>query len=142
MAQQIIQLNIDLPAPVEEIFSFFEVHENLGRIFGARISRIREGSDAPNGTGSVRKLSIGPLPPIEETVTLYEKNARIEYSISNTTPLKNHHGIMRFSEKDGGTHLDYNIVFESRIPLVGGLIRKTLERNIRKGCEKYARSLA
>jgi len=141
MRQQVIQLNIDFPAPVEDIFSFFEEHENLGRIFGARILRIKEGNDTPNGKGSVRKLNIGPLPPIEETVTKYEKNERIEYTISNTTPLKNHYGIMRFSEKNGGAHLDYNIVFESRIPLTGGLIRRVLESNIRKGCEKYARSM-
>lgn len=141
MSQQVIQINIDFPAPLEDIFSFFADHENLGAIFGARIKRIKDGHDAVNGTGSVRKLNIGPLPPIEETVTEYRKNERIEYTISNTTPLKNHYGIMNFSEKDGGTHLDYNIVFESRIPLAGGLVRKVLESNIRKGCEKYARSL-
>ena len=141
MTQQTIQLNIDFPAPIEDIFSFFEVHENLGRIFGAKIVRIKEGSDSPNGKGSVRKLNIGPLPPIEETVTEYKKNELIEYTISNKTPLKNHYGVMRFSEKNGGTHLDYKIVFESRIPLAGGLIRKVLESNISKGCEKYARSL-
>ena len=48
---------------------------------------------------------------------------------------------MRFSEKDGVTHLDYNIVFESRIPLAGGLIRKGLNDTIRKGLRRYADSV-
>lgn len=142
MSQQRIQINIDFPAPVEDVFAFFEEHENLQRIFGARISRIKTGTDTPNGKGSMRKLTIRPLPPIEETVTEYKKNERIEYTISNRSPLKDHYGTMRFSERDGGTHLDYTIIFESRIPLVGGLVKKALERNIMKGCEQYARSLA
>ena len=80
MSQQRIQINIDFPAPVENVFAFFEEHENLQRIFGAKISRIKAGTDTPNGKGSMRKLTIGPLPPIEATVTEYRKNERIEYT--------------------------------------------------------------
>lgn len=138
--QHVIQINQDFPAPVATVFATLGDHEKLGKIIGAKISRIKDGEDCVNGKGSVRKLHL--LPPVEETVTAHKENELIEYTISNTTPLKNHYGIMKFSENNGVTSLDYNIVFESRIPLIGGVVKKALGTGIIKGMKKYARSLA
>ena len=142
MSQKEIQINIDIPAPVDKVFADFSDHEKLGPVLGAKITRIRDGEERVNGVGSVRRLNVGPLPPIEETVTAFRENELIEYRITNRTPLKNHCGTMKFSESNGVTHLDYNIVFESRIPLTGGLIRKALQDTIVKGCKRYAASVA
>jgi uncharacterized protein YndB with AHSA1/START domain len=139
MSQQVVQINVDFPAPVTTVFAFFGDHEKMSMILGAKVKRIKDGEDSPNGKGSVRRFYL--LLPIEETVTAYKENELIEYTISNNMPLKNHKGTMKFSEQGGITSLDYNIVFESKIPLTGGFIRKALELVILRGCKKYAASL-
>jgi hypothetical protein len=138
--QYVIQINQDFPAPVSTVFATLGDHEKLGKILGVKISRIKDGEGDVNGKGSVRKLHL--LPPVEETVTAHKKNELIEYTISNTTPLKNHCGSMKFSENNGVTSLDYSIVFESHIPFIGAVIKKVLGMGIIKGMKKYARSLA
>lgn len=138
--QQVIQINQDFPAPASTVFATLGDHEKLGKIIGVKISRIKNGIGNVNGKGSVRKLHL--LPPIEETVTAHTENELIEYTVSNWTPIKNHYGTLKFSENNGVTHLDYKIVFESRIPLIGGVIKKALGTGLIKGMKKYARSLA
>lgn len=138
--QQIIQINQDFPANVSTVFSTLGDHEKLGKIIGVRISRIKDGHGAVNGKGSIRKLHL--IPAIEETVTEHVENELIEYTVSNWTPIKNHYGILKFSENNNVTHLDYRIVFEPRLPLIGGVIKKALETGLVKGLRKYARSLA
>lgn len=138
--QQVIQIKQEFPAPVSTVFETLGDHEKLGKIIGVKIKRTKNGTDAINGTGSVRKLIV--LPPVEETVTKFIKNELIEYTVSNFTPIKNHQGILKFSENNGVTHLDYSIVFESRIPGIGGVIKKALGTGLTKGMKKYARSLA
>ena len=62
--------------PPEAIFAYLAEHENLADVFGAKITRLRDGQDGErNGVGSVRQLQIGPLPPFEETVTEFEPSS-------------------------------------------------------------------
>ena len=46
------------------VFEALSEHENLGPVFGAKITRKSDGDAHRNGVGSSRKLNIGPLPPI------------------------------------------------------------------------------
>lgn len=138
--QHTINIQQDFNAPISTVFSTIGDHEKLGKLVGVKMTRIKDGTDAINGTGSVRKLAL--LPPIEETVTKYIENELIEYTVSNTTPIKNHLGTLKFTEKDGVTRLNYTIVFESRIPGLGGIVKKALGTGLAKGLKKYAKSLA
>ncbi len=136
---QKIDIDLTFRRPVTELFALLSDHEKLGPVLGARIKRTRDGKDSPNGLGSVRTLRIGPLPSFDETVTAFEKNALIEYKITRGTPLSKHKGVMRFSATDsGGSRLHYTIEFDSKIPLLGPVIRAGLESSIRKGLGKLA----
>lgn len=140
MAMQKIEINQDFPQPVNELFSYLAEHENLALLFApAKVTRVRDGKDSRNGEGSARLLKIPLAPVIEETNTRVIDNEHIEYRITNKTPLKNHLGVMEFSAKGAGSHLHYTIVFESRIPLAGPLVRGILGSTIRKGLKKLAR---
>lgn len=56
--------------PPQLIFAHLAEHENLADVFGAKVTRLRDGEHGErNGVGSARELQIGPLPPFEETVT-------------------------------------------------------------------------
>lgn len=120
-------------APVDAVYAHLAHHENLGDVFGAKITRVRDGHDTPDGVGSVREIKQPLLAPLQETVTQATPNELIEYRITQGSPLKDHVGLMRFRPEGTGTRLDYTIEFTSKIPGAGGLIKAMLERNIRRG---------
>jgi uncharacterized protein YndB with AHSA1/START domain len=134
MRERWVHVEHDFAAPVGEVFSHLAEHENLAAVFGAKVERVRDGETERNGTGSVRRLRIGPLPPFEETVTAFVPDELIEYRITRGSPLKGHIGTMRFSERPGGgTHLDYRIRIASAIPGLAPVVAAGLSRNVAKG---------
>jgi uncharacterized protein YndB with AHSA1/START domain len=135
---QRIEISKTFPFSVDKLFDFLSDHENLELIFApAKIKRIKDGQDSPNGVGSTRKMQILIAPPFEETVTKVVPKERIEYTITKGSPLKHHKGIMRFSEAaNGGSQLDYTIEFEGKLPLIGPIIKAGLGQGIRRGLNK------
>jgi uncharacterized protein YndB with AHSA1/START domain len=124
----------DYALPPERVFAYLSEHENLEGMLGAKITRLRDGSDGHrNGVGSTRQLKVGPVPPFEETVTGFVPNELIAYKITKGSPLKNHWGEMRFTPEGDGTHLHYEISFSSKIPGVDFIVAQGLKRNIAKG---------
>jgi ribosome-associated toxin RatA of RatAB toxin-antitoxin module len=137
MPVQKIDINMEFRRPVGELFALLSDHEKMGPILGANVKRTRDGKDLLNGLGSVRTLNIGPLPSFDETVTAFEKDKLVEYKITRGSPLKNHKGVMQFYPSgSGGSKLHYMIEFESKIPLLGPVVRAGLENSIRRGLKK------
>lgn len=119
------------------VFEALSEHENLGIIFGAKISRVRDGESSRNGPGSTRRLKIGPLPAFEETVTAAEPNSLIEYAVSKGGPLKGHWGVQRLTPTAaGGTELDYRIGFDMAMPGAAGVVGKVVQMRIAQGLGK------
>ena len=135
---QRIEISKTFPFSVDKLFDFLSDHENLEMIFApAKIKRVKDGEGSPNGVGSTRRMRILVAPPFEETVSRVEPNKLIEYKITKGSPLKNHKGVMRFSEAaDGGSRLDYTIEFEGKLPLVGPIVKAGLDQGIRRGLNK------
>ena len=130
---QRIEITQDFALPVERVYDYLSEHENLGPLFGARISRVRDGDTSRNGEGSVRSLRVGPLPAFEETVTRAVPNELIEYRITQGSPLTGHRGEMRFARRGDGSSLRYVIEFGSKVPGLDRVVRLGLERSLRKG---------
>lgn len=135
MGQQRIEIEQTFTVPVERLFAYLGEHENLETIFApAKIKRLSDGNGARNGVGSSREMRLPLAPPFVETVTAYRENELIEYRITRGSPLKNHHGIMRFSPNgQGGSRLHYTIAFEGKLPLVAEVVRAGLEVAVRRG---------
>ena len=131
---QRIEITQDFALPVQRVYAYLSEHENLGPLFGARITRVRDGASSRNGEASVRRLNVGPLPAFEETVTRAVPDELVEYRItSGITPLRGHRGEMRFSPAGTGSRLVYVIEFGAVLPLLDRVIATGLERSIRKG---------
>jgi len=122
--------------PPERIFAYLAEHENLAEIFGAKITRLRDGEVERNGVGSVRRLQIGPAPPFEETVTEFVPSERIVYKITKGSPLRGHVGVMSFAPDGDGTRFLYDIRLASAIPGLAALVRLSLTRSINQGLAK------
>jgi uncharacterized protein YndB with AHSA1/START domain len=122
--------------PPERVFAYLSEHENLAEIFGAKVTRLRDGDSERNGVGSVRRLQIGPAPPFEETVTEFVPSERIVYKITKGSPLRGHVGVMTFAPDGEGTHFLYDIRLASPIPGLAALVRLSLTRSINQGLAK------
>jgi uncharacterized protein YndB with AHSA1/START domain len=123
-----------LASSPELLFPFLAEHENLGLLFGGRVTRVRDGSDGHrNGVGSTRRLKPPLAPALEETVTEFVPNELIRYRISRGSPLRDHEGVMRFTPDGTGTALHYEITFRGAFPGVGKLVAAMLRRDIARG---------
>jgi uncharacterized protein YndB with AHSA1/START domain len=127
--------------PPERIFAHLAEHENLAEVFGANVTRLRDGDGGErNGVGSVRQLRIGPLPPLQETVTEFVAPERIVYRITKGSPLRGHVGVMSFApDAGGGTAFVYDIRLASPIPGLALLVRAALTRSITQALGKVER---
>ena len=126
-----VHVEHDFAKPPRRIFDYLAEHENLAEVFGAKVTRVRDGDASErNGVGSIRKLQIGPLPPFEETVTEFVPAERIVYRITKGSPLNDHLGVMEFTPTYAGTHFVYDIRLGSPVPGLALLVRTALTRSI------------
>lgn len=130
---QRVEISHDFPLPVERVYAHLSEHENLEPLFGATISRMRDADTSRNGTGSVRRLRVAPLPAFEETVIDAVPNELIQYRITKGGILRDHVGTMRFSSTATGSRLHYVIEFGAVLPGLDRVVKKSLERSIPKG---------
>ena len=127
-----IVVDHDFTSPRADVFAQLAEHENLEAALGAKITRVRDGTDGTrNGVGSTRRLKAGPLPPFEETVTEIVPGELIRYRISSRSLLTGHDGALLLSDlPGGGTHLHWEITFGSRIPGLAAIGARGLRRSI------------
>ena len=98
MAIQTITINQAFSGSVKNVFSTLSDHESFGKICGIDMKRIVDGEAHLNGLGSVREIKVGVLPSFQETITKFIENERIEYRITKGSPIKNHLGVLIFTE--------------------------------------------
>jgi uncharacterized protein YndB with AHSA1/START domain len=136
-----VHVEHDFAKPPERIFAYLAEHENLAEVFGAKVTRLRDGEDGErNGVGSMRRLQIGPLPPFEETVTEFVIPQRIVYRITKGSPLRGHVGEMTFAPTaDGGTRFVYDIRIASPVPGLAPLVCASLTRSITRALASVER---
>lgn len=138
MSQQRIDVVQDFGKPVEEVFAYLADHNNLTRVFGIPVKRVRNGQGDVNGVGSVRSMGFAPL-AVEETVVGVVPNQSIDYEITRGGgPLKNHHGRLTFTKTASGSRVQWSITFESPLPLVGPMVRQVLQQGLTMGLRKIA----
>jgi uncharacterized protein YndB with AHSA1/START domain len=126
-----VHVEHDFAKPPERIFAYLAEHENLAEVFGAKVTRLRDGDGERNGVGSVRQLQIGPLPAFEETVEEFVPAQRIVYRITKGSPLRGHVGVMTFAPTpSGGTRFVYDIRIASPFPGIAPIVHASLTRSI------------
>ncbi len=135
-----VHVEHDFAKPPELIFAHLAEHENLAEVFGAKITRLRDGERDRNGVGSVRQLQIGPLPRFQETVTEFDFPRRVVYRITKGSPLRGHVGVMTFAPTPGGgTRFVYDIRIASLVPGLAPLVSASLTRSITRSLASIER---
>jgi hypothetical protein len=138
---QTVQVTQDFPQPVEWVFAYLAEHENLAPVFGVKIRRLSDGTDGTrNGPGSAREMRMGPLPPLVETTVEVIPNELIRYQITKGGILKDHEGVLRFTSRGDGSHLDWTIAFNAKVPGIAPLVKTKLTRDVSQAMQRLART--
>lgn len=141
-----IQVKQEFNAPLETIFELLSKHATYNQVFApVQVVRIKDAADPqrPDGVGSVRKMGIGPVKPLQEQIALLEENQRIEYQIIKNPLIKHHLGIIEFKSLDANkTLVTYTIELQARAPFVSKLILAQLKLAITLGFKKLAKTVA
>lgn len=140
-----IQIKKEFTAPVEQVFELLSKHATYNIAFAPmQVVRIKDSTDPerPDGVGSVRRMGIGPIKPLQEQITLIEPNQRIEYKIIKNPLIKHHLGTLEFQQvSDCKTLVTYRIELQVRVPFVSKIILAQLKSAIKIGLSKLAKSL-
>jgi uncharacterized protein YndB with AHSA1/START domain len=135
-----VHIEHEFAKPPERVFGYLAEHEHLADVFGAKVSRVRDGEAGErNGVGSVRQLKIGALPPVQETVTEFVPAQRIVDRITKGSPLRGHVGIMTFAPAGTGTRFVYDIRIASHIPGLAPIVSASLTRSISRSLQVVER---
>lgn len=140
-----IQIKKEFNAPVAQVFELLSKHATYNIAFAPmQVVRIKDSTDPerPDGVGSVRRMGIGPIKPLQEQITLIEQNQRIEYKIIKNPLIKHHLGTLEFQQvSDNKTLVTYRIELQVRVPFVSKIILAQLKSAIKIGLSKLAKSL-
>ena len=131
-------------AAPERVFALLTDHVGFGRALGEDIRLEREGVPAPNGLGAVRAIRARGL-VIREEVVGWEAARAMDYRVVSGAPLRNHRGEIRIVPDGNGARVDYRIRFDWPWYLggtvVGGILARSLERQISSGIARIASTL-
>lgn len=140
-----IQIKKEFNAPVSQVFELLSKHATYNIAFAPmQVVRVKDSADPerPDGVGSVRRMGIGPIKPLQEQITLLEPNQRIEYKIIKNSLIKHHLGVIEFQDMaDNKTLVTYSIELQTRVPFVSKAILAQLKTAIKIGLSKLAKSL-
>ena len=93
----------------------------------------------PGGVGAIKALRRRPVVSREE-VTLFEPPSRLGYRLLSGLPLRGYEAMITLAESPGGgTDITWRTQFEPKIPLTGGLFRRSLGKFIQDTAERLAR---
>ena len=140
-----MQVKKEFNAPVEKVFELLSKHATYNVAFApVQVVRVKDSADPqrPDGVGSVRRLGLGPVKPIQEEITVLVPNQRIEYKIIKNPLVKHHLGIIEFEPAvENKTLVTYTIEFQARAPFVSKLVLAQLKSAIKLGFSKLAKTV-
>jgi uncharacterized protein YndB with AHSA1/START domain len=135
-----VEVRRRIPGSPEDVFAAYTDHVGWSAWAGFGPVRLaREGDPAPNGVGCVRV--VGPrIAAAHEEVLCFEPPKRMTYRIVKGFPLiRDHLGEVDFAPEGGGTLVVWRCRFVSRVPGLGALLRRGLERAFAGALEGLAR---
>ncbi len=132
-----IEVSRHIAAPREKVWALLADHEGMKRWAPVReVIRRRPGAPDPDGEGAIRTIRASGL-VIEERITAFKPGERLEYTLVEGAPIRDHAGDVVLTPDGEGTRVTWTVRFRPLIPGTGWL----LERLLRKGLEQSLEGL-
>jgi carbon monoxide dehydrogenase subunit G len=125
-------LTREVSAAPEVVFDVLTDHRRYAEMTPLRKSVLeREGDPAPNGVGSIRKLSaVGPA--LREETIVYERPSRFSYKVLSGLPVRNHVGTVSLEANGDGTRVTYAVRTNPTLPVVGGAVVAVIKQAVKQ----------
>lgn len=122
----------EVAAPPETVFDVLTDHRRYAEMTPLRKSVLeREGEPAPNGVGSIRKLSaVGP--PLREETIVYERPSRFSYKLLSGLPVRDHVGTVSLEPNGAGTKVTYAVKTTATVPVAGGVVVGVVKQAVKQ----------
>lgn len=128
-----VEREIRIAAPRSRVWGILAHHEGMPAWFPAReVVRRRPGHPEPDGLGAVRVVRADGL-AIEERITAFKPEERLEYVVVGGAPVRDHHGEVVLSTDPRGTAVRWRVEMRPRIPATGWLLRRSVDRMLDRG---------
>jgi uncharacterized protein YndB with AHSA1/START domain len=130
--------------PPAELWRVYTDHARWKEWAGFRDSWLeREGAPDRNGAGCVRGFSGLPGQAVFEEVLEFEPPRRMTYRlVRGGLPIRDHLGEVLLEPDAGGTRLVWRCRFVSKLPGLGGVIRRGIRYFFARALDGLARHLA
>lgn len=129
MVQQ-FEMRRVVSAPPEKVWALLADHEGMKRWAPVReVIRRRPGSPDPNGVGCIRTVRAFGI-VVDERITAFEPFARLDYTLVEGAPIRDHVARITLAAEEGATCLRWNVQFRAVVPGTGWLIEKVMRRGL------------
>jgi uncharacterized protein YndB with AHSA1/START domain len=120
----------EVAAPPETVFDVLTDHRRYAEMTPLRKSVLeREGEPAPNGVGSIRKLSaVGPA--LREETIAFERPNRFSYKLLSGLPVRDHVGTVSLEADGDRTKVTYAVRTHPTLPVVGGVVVAVVKQGV------------
>jgi uncharacterized protein YndB with AHSA1/START domain len=123
-----IDREIAIAASRRRIWQILVDHEGMHRWTPAReVVRRRPGGPDPDGVGAVRVVRVAGL-AIEEVVTAFKREERLEYGVSAGAPVRDCRGEVVLTPARGNTLVRWTVTLRPLVPGSGWLLRRVVSR--------------
>jgi uncharacterized protein YndB with AHSA1/START domain len=134
-----VELTTRIAAPRDRVWGIVADHEGMPAWFPVcEVIRRDPGSPDPNGVGAVRVVRALGL-AIEERVTAFEPEERLEYALTQGAPVRDHRGEVVLACDGDGTRVRWRVRLRPLVPGTGWIVERALRRMLRRGLEGLAR---
>lgn len=129
-----IEVSRRIAAPREKVWALLANHEGMKKWAPVReVIRRRPGAPDPDGEGAIRTVR-GYGMVIDERITAFKPGERLEYTLVEGAPIRDHAGEVVLTPDGDGTRVVWTVRFRPLIPgtgwLLGRLLRGGLERSL------------
>lgn len=129
---QRIEASVTIAAPLPQVWQALNEHDEMARWIGFdTVKLIRAGAADRNGYGAERRMHGKPGAVVEQIVGVVPER-RIRYRVIEGSPFSYHLGDIVVSPAGEQTTVTWSIRFRSKVPLLGGLLRRALQPMLSK----------
>ncbi|WP_404364377.1 SRPBCC family protein [Marinobacter sp.] len=138
-----IHVERTLDKDIDTVFEAITDHAHYDRFPGVDTSLlIEQGNQEPNGTGALRIIGAGPM-KLTERITRYESPTVMHYRIEKSSPFPIAHdrGEILLKAQDTRTHVTWISEGHIRIPLIGRVLDKVVEKRFSKAFSSLLKAI-
>jgi len=128
---QVVHVEGSTSAPRERVFELIaEVEQWPSWAAFDEAALEREGASDRQGVGAIRRFRAGRARTREEIVA-FERPGHFAYVLLSGIPIRDYRADVTLTERsDGGTDISWHSTFRSKVPGLGGVVRRSLTKFI------------